>query len=372
MRITSFLTACLVALGISAAAPAAHADRIKDLASVSGVRGNTLTGFGLVVGLGSTGDDILNLVTRRAIAKMLKTLGVTVDYNNPNFRSRNVASVMVTATLPPFGRPGELMDVTVSSIGNATSLAGGTLVSTPLHGADGSTWAISQGPITVGGYTIAGGTGSEVRKNQVNVGRIPRGATIERQAPTQLPASEVVLILAQPDFTTAQRMAQAIIGALGEGTATVRDSGAVVVPVTGKSKGKVPDLIASLEAIEVAPDVVAKVVIDERTGTIVIGDHVTLGSAAVAYGGLSIEIKEQPLVSQPGALAPAAATTTVVPSTTVSVKEAPGQLRALQPATTVGDVVNALNSIGAKPRDLVAILQALAAAGALRGQLEVL
>jgi flagellar P-ring protein FlgI len=354
---------------VTALATAAHADRIKDLSSIQGVRSNQLTGFGIVVGLDGTGDETRSPIVRTSITKMLKQLGASIDPND--LKAKNVAAVVITAELPPFARPGEEIDITVSSVGTAKSLAGGTLVASPLRGPDGKVWALAQGALTVGGYAATGGTGSESRKNHVTVGRIPNGATVEGNAPTPLPKDEVVLILDQPDFTTADRMAQAIVAVVGPDAARVRDAGAVVVAV-GKYKGKVPQLIAQLEAIEVAPDVVAKVVIDERTGTIVVGDHVHLGAAAIAYGGLTVEIKEQPIVSQPGGIANRGATTTVVPHTDINVNESAGDLHPIAGAATVGEVAAALNALGAKPRDLVAILQALKAAGALRGELEVL
>jgi len=360
----------LVALSLLAVAAPARADRIKDLASVQGVRPNQLTGFGVVVGLANTGDDARSPIVRRSLAKMLKRLGITVDATE--IKAKNVAAVVVTAELPPFARPGEALDVVVSSMGTATSLSGGTLIATPLNGPDGNTWAVAQGPLTVGGYSAAGGTGSETRKNHVTVGRIPTGATVEGKAPTAMPDRQVTLMLAHPDFTTAQRMSDAINKTLGDDSARVRDGGAVDVPITDKWRGNVPALIASLEAIEVDPDVVAKVVIDERTGTIVVGDHVKLGVAAVAYGGLTVEIKEQPVASQPIGIANSAATTTVVPHTDISVTEQPGDLHPMAGAATVGEVAAALNALGAKPRDLVAILQALAASGALHARLEVL
>ncbi|MCE9578763.1 MAG: flagellar basal body P-ring protein FlgI [Deltaproteobacteria bacterium] len=361
--------AVAILAAIGALAATAHADRIKDLASIAGVRSNQLTGYGIVVGLDGTGDDARSPMVRRSLAKMLKKLGVTVDANE--IKAKNVAAVIVTAELPPFARPGSGLDITVSSVGSAKSLAGGTLLQTPLRGADNRTWALAQGALTVGGYAVSGGTGSEARKNHVTVGRIPGGAQVEADAPTEMPTREVVLVLATPDFTTATRVSAAIVAALGEGAASVRDAGSIVVPVSKARKGHVAELIAALEAIEVEPDAPAKIIVDERTGTVVIGEHVRLAPVAVAYGGLTIDIRETPEASQPGGIA-SGGTTTVVPKTEIKVTEGQGSLHPLAGGATVGDVVKSLNALGASPRDLIAILQALKAAGALRAELEVL
>ncbi len=365
----SSLRLALILVTLVVIAPPAHADRIKDLASVAGVRANQLTGYGIVVGLDGTGDDARSPMVRRSLAKMLKKLGVTVDANE--IKAKNVAAVVVTAELPPFARPGAQLDITVSSIGSAKSLAGGTLLQTPLRGADNRTWALAQGALTVGGYAVSGGTGSEARKNHVTVGRVPGGALVEADAPTEMPTREVVLVLATPDFTTATRVAAAIVAALGAGSATVKDAGSIVVPVGKARAGRVPELIAALEAIEVEPDGPAKIILDERTGTIVIGAHVRLAPVAVAYGGLTIDIRETPEVSQPGGIA-SGGTTAIVPRTDLKVTEGQGSLHALPGGATVAEVVASLNALGASPRDLIAILQALKAAGALRAELEVL
>jgi flagellar P-ring protein precursor FlgI len=348
-------------------AGSANADRLKDVATVEGVRSNQLTGFGLVVGLGGTGDDASSPVIRRSLAKMLKKLGTTVDASE--IKSKNVAAVVITAELPPFARPGQALDVTVSSMGSAKSLAGGTLIVTPLKGPDGKTWALAQGPVAVGGFLAEGGAGSQ-RKNHVTVARIPGGALVEADAPTMMPRRELVLVLRQPDFTTASRVVRAIDATLGAGSATARDAGAIAVPITRTWDGKVPLLVATLEAIEVDPDMIAKVVVDEKTGTVVVGGAVRLRPAAIAYGGLSISIGENAEVSQPGILS--GGETKVVARTTVETTESAGELRPIPAAASVGDVAAALNTLGVKPRDLIAILQALHAAGALRAEIEVL
>ncbi len=357
----------VVALVLCATAAPVAADRIKDLATVEGVRKNQLTGVGLVVGLAGTGDDASSPFVRRSLAKMLSRLDIKIDPSE--LKAKNVAMVIVTADLPPFARPGQAIDVVVSSSGSAKSLAGGTLVSTPLKGPDHRTWALAQGQLAVGGFLVEAGAGSQ-RKNHVTVARVPNGATVEGDAPTQMPQRQLVLNLKSPDFTPATRVAVAIEGALGAGAAVPRDAGAVVVPITPTWKGKVAALIAAIEAVEVIPDAAARVIIDERTGTVVLGGQVRLGPAAIAYGGLSVQIAERPEVSQPAPLG--RGQTAVVPRSDVTVTEAPGDLHLLAGAASVAELTTALNRLGVKPRDLIAILQALAAAGALRAELQVL
>lgn len=341
----------------------ASADRIKDLATIGGVRENHLTGFGIVIGLDGTGDDARSPVVKGALTKMFKRLGITVDPQD--IKAKNVAAVMITTALPAFAKPGMTLDVTVSSVGNAKSLAGGTLLATPLKGADQRTWAIAQGALSVGGFVAEGATGSTAKKNHTLVGTVPRGAHVELAAPTQLPQHQVALVLKQPDFTTATRMREAIVAKLGD-IARVSDSATVVVTIP--KRGDVTQLIAELEPIDVVPDLKAKVIVDEKTGTVVIGEAVTLRAAAITFGALTIEIGEEPVVSQPEAFG--RGKTQVVPRTNVKVDEADRPIRVVNPAATVGDVAAALAALGAKPRDLVAILRALKAAGALRADLE--
>jgi flagellar P-ring protein FlgI len=346
----------------------ASADRIKDLAQVEGVRDNHITGFGLVVGLDGTGDDIMSPIVKTAMQKMLKRLGLTIDPTM--LKAKNVAAVMVTAELPAFGQPGQNVDVTVSSAGNATSLGGGTLLAAPLKGPDGRTWAIAQGAISVGGFSASGASGSTTKKNHTLAGVIPNGATLEGAAPTRLPDHELVLVLGTPDFTTATRVEAAINAAIPD-TAHARDAAAIVVRISAEFRGKVPELIAKLEAIEVDPDVKAKVVVDEKTGTIVVGEAVQLRPAAITFGSLTVEVTEQPVVSQP--VAPLTkGKTKVVPQTTIKVDEASHPIRVVGKSVTVADVAAAFATLGAKPRDLVSILRALKAAGALRADLEMM
>jgi len=360
LLITTFLALAL--------ASTAHADRIKDLAMIEGVRDNHLTGFGIVVGLDGTGDDTRSPVVKTALTKMLKRLGMTVDPND--MKMKNVAAVMLTAELPAFGRPGQKIDVTISSMGNAKSLSGGTLLAAPLKGPDGKTWGIAQGALSIGGFTAEGASGSSSKKNHTLVGSIPGGAQLEGAAPTVMPTRELVLLLNTADFTTATRL-QAAIEAVLPGAARTRDAAAVIVSIQGEWKQKVPDLIAKLEAIEVDPDLKAKVIIDEKTGTIVVGEAVALRAAAITFGSLTVEVTEAPIVSQPtAAFAGKGSKTTVVPSTTIKVDEQNHPIKVMAKATTVGDVAAAFAALGAKPRDLVSILRALKAAGALRAELE--
>jgi len=345
----------------------AHADRATHLTTIGGVRDNHLTGFGIVVGLDGTGDDARSPMVRGSLAKMLKKLGVTVDAND--IKAKNVAAVMITAELPPFAKPGMGLDITVSSIGNAKSLSGGTLLATPLKGADNKTWAIAQGALSVGGFTTEGDSGSSTKKNHTLVGTVPGAAIVEAAAPTAMPQHEIVLVLKQPDFTTATRMRDALVAALGPDSARMADASAVIVPIP---KGAdVAQLISRLEAVEGDPDVKAKVIVDEKTGTIVIGEAVRLRTAAITFGALTVEVEETPTVSQPTAPL-GAGDTKVVPRTGVKVNEADNPIRVVGKAATVGDVAAALAALGAKPRDLVSILRALKAAGALRADLETL
>lgn len=369
MRTRTLALGIALGLGLGLAATPARADRIKDLTTIAGVRDNHITGFGLVVGLDGTGDDARSPIVKGALTKMLKRLGMTIDPND--LKGKNVAAVMLTAELPAFAKPGMAFDVTISSLGNAKSLAGGTLLASPLKGPDDRTWAIAQGALSVGGFVAEGSTGSSAKKNHTTVGRLTGGAVVEATAPTVMPEREVVLVLNQPDFTTATRMRDAIIAVLGPDTAKLGDAATVVVAIPPKYRTFVPQLIATLEAIEVDPDIRAKVIVDEKTGTIVIGEAVALRPAAITFGALTVEVDETPSASQP--LAPrGGGSTKLVPHSNVAVHEADNSMRMIKKAATVGDVAAALAALGAKPRDLVSILRALKAAGALRADLETL
>jgi flagellar P-ring protein precursor FlgI len=360
----------LIALLAVPLAGTATASRLKDMVDIEGHRSNPLTGFGIVVGLNGTGDDARSPVVRRSLAKMLKRLGVTVDA--AEIKAKNVAAVVVTAELPAFARAGSKMDILVSSMGSAKSLEGGTLIATPLKGANMETYALAQGAISTGGFAVQGASGSQARKNHVTVARVPSGATIERDAPGLAPRGRIVLQLKQPDFTTASRIAEAIDASLGPGTAKVRDPGAVIVLVTEKWRGRPVQLVAALEALEATPDAPARVVVDERTGTVVVGAHVSLGPAAIASGGLEVYIGDSQEVSQPQSIASDAGKTVVVPKSEIKVTEKADSLHLIAGAATVADVAASLNALGVKPRDLVAILQALKAAGALTAEIQLL
>ncbi|HEY4175571.1 MAG TPA: flagellar basal body P-ring protein FlgI [Kofleriaceae bacterium] len=362
------LRTILITLALAFVTSTAHADRIKDLATIGGVRDNHLTGFGLVVGLDSTGDDVRSPMVKTALTKMLKKLGVTIDPQD--LKAKNVAAVMITAELPPFAKPGMALDIHVSSVGNARSLSGGELLAAPLKGADGRTWAIAQGSLSIGGFVAEGASGTTQKKNHTLVGTVPGAAIVEESAPTMLPQKQIALVLKVPDFTTATRMRDAINAALGDGSAVTNDAATVVVAIKQEMRGNVGELIAKLEAIEVDPDIKAKVIVDERTGTIVIGENVTLRPAAITFGALTIEIDEQSMVSQPDAPFSKSATTKVVPKTDLKVKEADNAIKVMKKSATVADVAAALGALGAKPRDLVSILRALKASGSLRADLE--
>jgi flagellar P-ring protein precursor FlgI len=367
LALVSALTA-FVGATLAAAASPARAERIKDLADVEGVRGNPLVGYGLVVGLAGTGDDASSAATRRPLAAMMKRLGITVGEGE--LKAKNVAAVIITAELPPFARPGQALDVVVSSTGAAKSLAGGTLIATPLKGADNRVYAVAQGPLAVGGFAADGGSGSSRKKNHPTVGRIPGGADVERAAPGNLDPTQIVLILRDADFTTATRIATAVDGALGGEVSSVDDPGSVKIKVPADKRKKVTALIAQLEALEVTPDMRARVVLDERTGTIVVGGMVRLGAAAIAHSGLTIKIDETKEVSQPGILS-RTGTTAEVPKTDIEVEEDEGRLVYTAGAPTVAELAAALDGLGARPRDLIAIFQALRTSGALRAELVV-
>ncbi len=362
------LALIIVPFAVLLVAAPASADRIKDLTTIGGVRDNHLTGFGLVIGLDGTGDDARSPAVKSALTKMLKKLGVSIEAQD--LKAKNVAAVLITAELPPFAKPGMALDITVSSMGNAKSLSGGTLLAAPLKGADQRTWAIAQGALTVGGFVADGASGSSSKKNHTLVGMVPGGAQVEVSAPTVLPSKQISFVLKTPDFTTATRMRDAINAAKGEGTARIGDSATVVVTIP---KGAdVSQLISELEPIEVDPDVKAKVIIDEKTGTIVIGEAVTLRPAAITFGALTVEVGEEPLVSQPDQFTGRGSITKIVPRSKVTVTEQDNTIKSIKKAATVGDVAAALAALGAKPRDLVSILRALKAAGALRADLETL
>ena len=341
--------------------------RIKDIARIEGARSNQLYGYGLIVGLDGTGDTQQTLFTTQSVTNMLLKLGITVPQGK--MKVKNVAAVMVTADLPPFLRPGSRMDVVVSSIGDAQSLQGGILLQTPLQAADGKVYAVAQGSISVGGF-LAGGGGNTVSKNHTTVGRVPEGAIIEQAVPSSLTYNGMVnVLLSNPDFATAVRMAQAIENKLGPGSASALD--AATVQVQTKGLQNVTELIAEVGDLTVAQSSVAKVIVNERTGTVVIGGMVQISPVAIAHGNLSVEISTEFQVSQPSPIS-RTGETAVVPQTTVQANEEKANLIRLQPGSTLEELVRALNELKVTPRDIVAILQALKEAGALHAELEII
>ncbi len=342
--------------------------RLKELIDIQGSRENALIGYGLVVGLTNTGDTEQVLFTMQSVAGMLGRLGVRVDPQN--IRSRNVAAVMVTAKLPTFSRAGSTIDVTVSAMGNARSLQGGTLLFTPLTGADGQTYAVAQGPVQVGGYNV-GGNFAQVQKNSPTSGTVPSGASIERAVVPTFGNGPMVFRLKRPDFTNASRIAAAMNTAIGAGSTKALDAAAIEVTMTEADKANPVGLLSKLELLEIDADVRAKVVVSERTGTIVMGENVRLRPAAISHGGLRVAINTQFAASQPSAFA-TNGSTVVMPIQQVDAQEKEKSAVKMPAAASVDDLVKALNAIGAPARDLIAILQALKAAGALEADVEVM
>lgn len=346
-----------------------HAVRIKDIASLKGVRHNQLVGYGLIVGLDGTGDSGDSVFTIQSLAAMLERMGVTVDPNELDVA--NVAAVMVTADLPAFARTGSRIDVLVNSIGDAENLQGGTLLLTPLKAVDGNVYAVAQGPVSTGGFSAGGNAGGKVQKNFPTVGRVVRGATVEREIPSNFSSKDVLtLSLHHPDFTTATRMAQAINLALRRPAARTLDAGTITVSVPGEFRGNTVQLVTLIEGLGVTPDAVSKVVINERTGTVIMGENVRIATVAIAHGNLSIQIKETQEVSQPLPFSQGA--TAVTPESDVLIQEGNKPLFLVESGVSIGAVVRALNALGVSPRDLIAIFQALKAAGALQAELEII
>jgi flagellar P-ring protein precursor FlgI len=350
-------------------AGSAQAARIKDIAFFKGVRTNQLVGYGLIVGLNGSGDSDQTKFTVQSIVNMLERMGVHVSAKE--VKVKNVATVMVTAQLPPFAKAGSKLDILVSSIGDAKSLQGGTLLLTPLKGVDSQIYALAQGPVSVGGFVAGGAAGGGVQKNHPTVGMIAAGATVEREILYTLSSQkEITISLYRPDFTTVTRMSAAINKEVGMDIAEPIDADAVKVTVPESLSEEVVKFMARLEMVEVRPDVAARVVLNEKTGTVVMGENVRLSRVAIAHGNLSIQIKERKIVSQPLPLAKGE--TVVTPESEVAVKEEAEKLLLLEEGASIGEVVKALNAIGVTPRDLIVILQSLRAAGALQADLEII
>jgi flagellar P-ring protein precursor FlgI len=349
-----------------------HADKIRDLAQVGGVRTNQLIGYGLVVGLDGSGDQTTQApFTTQSLENMLVQFGITVPANvRPQLK--NAAAVTITAQLPPFAKPGQTIDVTVASIGNAKSIRGGELLMTPLRGADGNVYAMAQGSVVVGGISAQGKSGSSVQVNISASGRVPNGATVERSVASSFANSngDLMLNLNTPDFTTATRIAEAVNRTYGAGTANAVDGGSVAVRGPADAAQRVAWL-GAIQALDVNPgDAPARVVVNSRTGTVVIGSDVRVTPAAVAHGAIQVTISEQPSVSQPEAFSKGQ--TVVVPNSSVQVSEDGGHMFKFGPGTNLDTIVRAVNQVGASPSDLISILQALKQAGALHAELVVI
>ena len=369
--VASLLAALLVATP-------AWAVRIKDVGSFEGVRENQLIGYGLVVGLDRTGDQVIGgQFTIQAMMSMLNKMGVNLVIDPIQLLTRNIASVMVTAKLPPFAKPGLTIDVLVSSMANAKSLQGGTLLLTPLKAANQQVYAVAQGPVSIGGFLggTGGGGGSTVTKNHQSAGMVPGGAIIEKEAVVDVESWETVsVLLRQPDFTTAIRTTEAIDGVFGKGSATAVNAGLVRATIPANFRGRVVEYIATIEGLDVAVDLSARVVVNERTGTVVLGEHVRISTCAISHGNLTISVKNTLNVSQPPAplIGSTTGQTTVTPDVQTEVKEQESRLVVVDETVTLGEVVRALNAVGVTPRDLVAILSALRSAGALQANLDII
>ncbi|VAW00692.1 Flagellar P-ring protein FlgI [hydrothermal vent metagenome] len=370
-RIKKLITFILMGLiSMANILPAHAASRIKDLVSIEGVRENQLVGYGLVVGLNGTGDTLRNApFTEQSITAMLERLGVNT--RGTQMKAENVAAVMVTAALPPFARAGSRLDISVSSMGDADNLRGGTLIVTPLKGADGEVYAVAQGSIQVSGFS-AGGDASSVTQGVPTAGRIPNGGIVEKTVNYSMIAKkEILLSLRNPDFTTSRRIASAINKEMGTKTAMALDPSTVVIIKPDSYASNMVDLVTDLEQLYVQPDQKARVVVDERSGIIVIGNEVRVSEVAIAQGNLTIRVSETPQVSQPNPFG--GGETAVVPRTDLEIDEGEGKKFALlKPGVNLQELVDGLNALGIGPRDMIAILQALKVSGALHAEIEVM
>ena len=362
------IPACiLTGLLLLALAAPADAVRIKDIATFSGMRDIQLVGYGLVIGLNGTGDKKDSIFTISSMVNMMDRMGISVDPKQ--YKPKNVASVIVTAKMPASAKPGSRMDVTVSSLGDASSLQGGVLIQTPLKGIDGKTYALAQGPLALGGYG-ATGAAANTQKNVTTVASIPGGATIERGVPFEFNEQEkVTLHLSIADFSTAQQIAERLNSTMGGQFARAVDASSVNLNIPSHYRGNLVPLMASVENLEIAPDVAAKVVVDEKTGTVVLGRDVRVAKAAVAHGNLQITVQESQQVSQPGPFSQGQ--TVVTPTTNLGTAEEQRRLVIMEGAT-LQELVDGLNAVGATPRDLISILRALKASGALYAELEII
>lgn len=362
----------LLALAVLlASVPTAHAARIKDVVAFEGVRDNMLMGYGLVVGLNGTGDKLQNnAFTEQSMIAFLERQGVNT--RGLQLKSKNVAAVTVTAKLPPFARAGSNIDISISAMGDAKSLMGGTLLATSLQGPDGNVYAVAQGPITIGGFEASGESGTSITKGVPTNGFISNGAIVEREIDFQLNTmANLKLSLRNPDISTAANVSRAINQQVGPGTSLVNDPGTVTVTVPAAYQGDVMALLTDIEKLEVETDQPARIVVDEATGTIVMGENVRISTVAVAQGNLIVKVEENPQVSQPNPFAPQGAQTTTVPRTDVTIADSGNnKIAVLEEGATLRDLVAGLNSLGVGPRDLITILQTIKAAGALQADIE--
>jgi len=368
----TLLRTCLALAASAALAGAAHAERIKDMAQVQGARTNQLVGYGLVVGLDGTGDQTSQApFTIQSLTNMLAQMGVVVP-SNVTPQLKNIAAVAVHAVMPAFVKPGETIDITVNSLANAKSLRGGSLLVTPLHGLDGQIYAIAQGNLIVSGFGVQGNDGSKLTVNVPSSGRIPNGATVERAVPTQIAQGDfITLNLNDPDFTTATRLVASVNKGLGEDIASIIDGGSVKVRAPIDMTQRVA-FLSTVENLQIEPaEAAARVIINSRTGTVVISSNVRVSPAAVSHGSLTVSIKEQQTVSQPGAFAQVG-NTTVTTSSTINVDQGQNRMFLFKPGVELEQIVHAVNEVGAAPGDLVAILEALKEAGALQAELVVI
>lgn len=358
---------CCSVVGTAFAASSTVSTRIKDIAKVQGVRSNQLIGYGLVVGLAGTGDSNKTLETLQSVANMLKEFGVSIS--SSQLKTKNVAAVMVTSQLPPFVREGDTIDITVSSMGDAKSIQGGTLLQTPLRAANGQVYAVGQGAVSTGGFTASGG-GSTRQKNFPTVGTTPNGAIVEREVESELGSDgSLSLSLSRADFTTASRISNAVNARYGS-VARATNPGRVDITVPYAYRNDIVGFVAGLEDLYVTPDNIAKVVVNERTGTIVMGGNVAVDEIAIAQGGLSISIEKNTDISQPPPFT--LGETIKTRNTDVDVAEEKANTIVLPATANVGDIVGALNAVGATPRDIISILQAIKAAGAMHADLEII
>lgn len=346
----------------------AQAVRLKDMASIKGVRDNQLIGYGIVIGLNGTGDGNNAAFTTQGLANVLKNMGVKIDPEK--IKVKNVASVMVTAKLPAFVKTGQTIDVTLSSVGDAASLQGGTLLATPLKGLDNKVYAMAQGPVSIGGFEVAGTTANR-QKNHLTVARIPNGASVEREVPVSFAnKNNITISLDTPDFTTILRMSKAIDAFLGGSFAKPMDGGTVNIEVPENYRDQQIAFLAALENLDITPDMPARVVLDERTGTVVMGENVKISQLALSHGNLSLQVKGNGGTTSVADTLSAQSTEDILKGKQAG--EVGQRLVSLAPGVTLGEVVRALNSVGVAPRDLIAIFQSIKASGALQAELEII